>query len=337
MGELIEILKGHGRSFPIGLSNHTGFGYMLTGGISPLSRSQGLAIDQIEQINGIWGNGTQFVLKRNDQHTNGIPTNEWRALLGASPFLAIITSVKLRTFPIRNLRIWSSIVKPNELMDLIRESELFPNHISLQWSWDNTIKALCVIDSNNDLSILKELNNMVKDKNNITTFNVNGLDQLNNLNILKSSSPHKQLIYNEVLGILGPSWENNVNHVVHLISGLMNERPNQFCYISSQQLGGHTSKVKRDSTSFLHRNSLWKPWITAGWPASNSRQKELSLKWQEKVWKKLQPFCPDVHMAQLHQHLPFHKKEINGAFDEWLPSLQELKQIYDPKGLLPNL
>ena len=60
MGELSDFLKEHKRSFPIGLSGKTGMGYILTGGISPLSRSRGLAIDQIMEIKGFWGNGKKF-------------------------------------------------------------------------------------------------------------------------------------------------------------------------------------------------------------------------------------------------------------------------------------
>ena len=64
MGELCTFLKKQKRSFPIGLSGKTGMGYILTGGISPLSRSRGLAIDQIIEIKGFWGNGKEFHLLR---------------------------------------------------------------------------------------------------------------------------------------------------------------------------------------------------------------------------------------------------------------------------------
>ena len=64
MGDLSDFLFKHNRSFPIGLSGKTGMGYILTGGISPLSRSRGLAIDQIIEIKGFWGNGKKFHLSR---------------------------------------------------------------------------------------------------------------------------------------------------------------------------------------------------------------------------------------------------------------------------------
>ena len=64
MGDLVNYLQKHNRSFPIGLSKLPGAGYILTGGVSPLSRAYGLAIDNIESIKGFLGNGTFISLKK---------------------------------------------------------------------------------------------------------------------------------------------------------------------------------------------------------------------------------------------------------------------------------
>ena len=64
MASLHQELIRHEKSFPIGLSGIPGMGYLLTGGISPLSRSQGLAIDQILKIEGVWGNGESFKISK---------------------------------------------------------------------------------------------------------------------------------------------------------------------------------------------------------------------------------------------------------------------------------
>ena len=64
MGNMLKELKRYSRTFPIGLSGLPGLGYILTGGISPLSRSQGLAIDSVLEIKGIWGNGKSFKIPK---------------------------------------------------------------------------------------------------------------------------------------------------------------------------------------------------------------------------------------------------------------------------------
>ena len=57
MGKVLSELSKYKRTFPTGLSNKTGIGYILTGGISPISRCKGLAIDHIQKIKGVWGSG----------------------------------------------------------------------------------------------------------------------------------------------------------------------------------------------------------------------------------------------------------------------------------------
>ena len=62
MGDLLRQLQAFNRAIPIGLSGLPGSGFVLTGGMGPLSRTQGLAIDHISQIEGVWGSGAPFTL-----------------------------------------------------------------------------------------------------------------------------------------------------------------------------------------------------------------------------------------------------------------------------------
>ena len=50
MGDLLNYLKKENLFFPSGLSKLPGVGFILTGGVSPLSRKYGLAIDNLEYI-----------------------------------------------------------------------------------------------------------------------------------------------------------------------------------------------------------------------------------------------------------------------------------------------
>jgi len=55
MAEVLEGLRPHQRALPIGLSGLPGSGFLLTGGMGPLSRIHGLAMDHIQRIQGVWG------------------------------------------------------------------------------------------------------------------------------------------------------------------------------------------------------------------------------------------------------------------------------------------
>jgi len=137
MGDLINHLQKHNRSFPIGLSKLPGAGYILTGGVSPLSRTYGLAIDNIESIKGFLGNGRFISLKKNQ-----INTEEqliWEAIKGAAPFFSIITEIELKTIQSNSIKVIEGFVNSNELSEIIKLSEEFPENISLQWIYAQKI------------------------------------------------------------------------------------------------------------------------------------------------------------------------------------------------------
>ena len=93
IGDVLTCLVPHGRTIVAGLSGLPGLGYVLTGGIGPLSRRFGLAVDQLKSITGVWGNGDPFQL----EHSRHGGTAEWRGLCGAAPFLGVVTEVELFT------------------------------------------------------------------------------------------------------------------------------------------------------------------------------------------------------------------------------------------------
>jgi len=149
MGDLVNHLQKHNRSFPIGLSKLPGAGYILTGGVSPLSRAYGLAIDNIESIKGFLGNGTFISLKKNQIN----PENKliWEAIKGAAPFFSIITEIGLKTIQSNPIKVIEGFVSLNELSEIIQLSEEFPENISLQWIYAQKIYIYLVAELKNNL------------------------------------------------------------------------------------------------------------------------------------------------------------------------------------------
>tara|TARA_B100000965_G_scaffold389470_1_gene395155 strand:- start:488 stop:1663 length:1176 start_codon:yes stop_codon:yes gene_type:complete len=334
MGDLCDYLRKNNRSFPIGLSGKTGMGYILTGGISPLSRSKGLAIDQIMEIEGFWGNGKKFHLYRPNSSKGS--SLEWKALSGAAIFLGIITKVKLKTQPLRPLLSWTANLSFSQLSECINQAESWPNSLSFQWIYGKTIFAHAIGEVKDDAheGKLIELLDKLPFTCNRIIKKVRDLNSLPSLSLVKNSTNHQH--HSEVLGLLGPAWQKKNLHVLKIIKNLIAKRPNNNCYIASQQLGGLTHLEDID-TSFIHRDAIWKPWINASWePFDQSKRKE-SLKWMEECWTNLKFICPGVHLAQIHPHLPLHQKELSSAFIDWLPQLRELKAIHDPYNLMPPL
>ncbi len=337
MGDLIRELSKYKRSFPIGLSRLTGLGYILTGGISPLSRSQGLAVDQIIEIKGLWGNGENLHLYKPQRTASLDERKTWNGLCGAAAFLAIITHIKLKTTPVKPLQIWHSTLNQSQLIEAIEHAEDSPNSYSLQWIWRNEIFCFGVnIVNQQDARPLYE--SLLKDysfKDKVSIFEVPGLDNLPEFGVSKRKE--QDSIHSEVISLTGNAWGEGSGDLIKEIAALMNNRPHPSCYIAAQQLGGVINKQEDLVGSFIDRDAIWKPWITAAWPAGNDSIRTKSLNWLENVWNVLMKKCPGVHMAQMHPHLDWHEREMKLAFKDWLPELKELKAKYDPDGLLPHL
>ena len=160
---------------------------------------------------------------------------------------------------------------------------------------------------------------------------MNSLPSLSLGNNKRNDSNHS-----EVIGLLGSAWQESNPKVLKIIQNLINKKPHKSCYIASQQLGG-TTHFNDLETSFVHRNSIWKPWINGSWEAHNQSNRQKTLEWMNECWLNLEFICPGVHLAQIHPHLEWHEKELSIAFNDWLPKLQELKKMRDPRNVMPPL
>ena len=329
--EVQAVLNTHQRSLPTGLSGLPGAGYWLTGGISPLSRSQGLAIDRIQAISGFWGNGERFDLCAT---TDG-QSKEWRGLLGAAPFLGIVTSISMMTTALQPLQIGRGVVSPHQLISLLQEAEHWPEGIALHWFWAERIEVLIVALSH-DRAAVSSLERWLKNGM-LKASQVAGLAALPAFGQLAQSAERPSTRDQEVLGLLGPAWEDASSELIQTLVPMMGNRPDRRCSFAGQQLGGRTTQVRPEASSFVHRSALWKPWITAAWRPGDAEARQRSLHWLDAVREQLLPLCPGVHLAQLHDHLPWHERELEAAFADWLPQLRELKRDVDPHTLLPRL
>ena len=337
MGNLLKHLEKYDQTFPIGLSKLPGAGYVLTGGISPLSRGHGLAIDHIESIKGFLGNGKFISLEKNK--LNKKDKLIWEAIKGAAPFFSIITEIGLKTIPSFPIKIIEGFINEHELKEIIELAEGFPENVSLQWIYSEKIYIYIFAELKNKAEKektekyflhLKRFSTLKE--NNYKTFNqINFFPRELNLFELNPNN------HSEVISLLGEDLKDNIPIFIEYLKEIIQKRPNNSCYVASQQLGGKTKKFNQGSSFFIHRESSWKPWIYASWEKNNIEEKEIVIDWLYESWDKLKRFYPNIHLAQLHNHLNSHQEEISLAFGNRLEELKTLKNIYDPQGVLPPL
>jgi len=334
MGDLLNHLQKNNRSFPIGLSKLPGTGYILTGGVSPLSRTYGLAIDNIESIKGFLGNGTFISLKKNQINPEEQLT--WEAIKGAAPFFSIITEIELKTFQSYPIKVIEGFVNLNELSEIIKLSEEFPENISLQWIYAQKIYIYIFAELKKNLED-KRTEEYLMPLDKFPSLETKFHENFNKINFFPKELNLYELNANnhsEVISLLGQDLKHDIPIFIKYLNEIMDNKPNNSCYIASQQLGCKTKKLNHGSSFFVHRKSTWKPWIYASWEKNDLQEKEACLEWIYKSWSKLKRFYPNIHLAQLHNHLDSHEEEIRLAFGDRITELKNLKNIFDPQGIL---
>ena len=337
MKDLMNYLEKHNQIFPTGLSKLPGAGYILTGGVSPLSRRYGLAIDNIESIEGYLGNGTFISLEKNN--LNSAQKQIWEGLKGAAPFLAIVTEIGLKTFQSYPIQIMEGFINENELSLIINLAEGFPKNLSLQWIYAEEIYVYIFAEIKNDLD--KEITKKyLKRFEKFSSLNRKSYKNYNQINFFPKELDLFELNkdnHSEVISLLGEDLKDNIEVFVKCMKEIIQDKPNNSCYIATQQLGGNTKDSSHKSSFFIHRNSTWKPWIYASWKKNDPDERQVVLNWMNESWQKLKIFFPKIHLAQIHNHLNSHEEEVYLSFGDRLHELKTLKNICDPESILPPL
>jgi len=336
MGDLLNYLEKFKRMFPIGLSKLPGIGYILTGGISPLSKRYGLAIDNLIKAKGFFGNGDLFSLDINNLNNKEIPI--WEGIKGGAPFFSIITELTIQTFENFPIQVFEGFIDVEELKELITISEELPKNFSFQFIFSDKIYAYIVGELRTEEKDLTQKYFSIFQ--NFPTLKNRIYKNLNQINFFPKELNIYELnvnFHSEVISLLGKSLIGYESEFVEELKEINSVRPNLGCYVAMQQLGDQSAFENKYSSYFIHRDACWKPWLYASWEKKNENDKKVAIQWMNESWNRLKRFFPHIHLAQLHNHLNSHQDELKLAYSNKLNNLKDLKSIYDPSNILPPL
>ena len=175
----------------------------------------------------------------------------WEAIKGAAPFFSIITEIELKTIQSNPIKVIEGFVNLNELSEIIKLSEEFPENIS---SMDLCPKNLhiyfCWTQKNLEDKRTEEYL-MLLDK--FPALEKQFYENFNKINFFPKELNLYELNANnhsEVISLLGEDLKNDIPIFIKCLNEIMDNKPNNSCYIASQQLGCKTKKLNYGS-SFL--------------------------------------------------------------------------------------
>ena len=171
---------------------------------------------------------------------------------GAAPFFSIITEIELKTFQSHPIKVIEGFVNPNELSEIIKLSEEFPENISLQWIYAQKIYIYIFAELKNNLEDKRtEECLMLLDK--FPTLEKQLYENFNKINFFPKELNLYELNANnhsEVISLLGEDLKNDIPLFIKCLDEIMDNKPNNSCYIASQQLGCKTKKLNHGSSFF---------------------------------------------------------------------------------------
>lgn len=94
VGAMLDALRRAGRVVPVGIVGLAGFGLATRGGVGYLSRSAGLTLDHLVEVELVLPSGA---VVRLSERSTGVEADLWWAVRGCAPCFGVVTSAVFRT------------------------------------------------------------------------------------------------------------------------------------------------------------------------------------------------------------------------------------------------
>jgi len=335
MGELLDVLAPAERIVPIGVVGLPGLGLATQGGFGHLTRSYGLTLDHIEELEFVTAEGKPVLLNAD---SSGDLEDLWWAVRGAAPTLGIATAVKFRSQPDPSpLRVHRMLTSRGKFPAFMEWASQLPHEVSAS--------AVLAIPAGSHDPML------------FTYFVCPGADEdllgfVRELEELGSPSPwshQDNFAYGAMpafdppavaevetaevpkLRTAGrcPLLRNPDPDTAARVAELTAKAPTPLCRIDFQHAGGIVKRVPPDAMAFHGREADWNCPIVGVWPA-DSPDGSACEDWVEKVWQAMEPCIVGVYSTEIRPGLPGTEREVALAFGENLARLQRVKQSWDP-------
>lgn len=324
---------------PFGVSPLPGLGLVLRGGIGHLSRSEGLTLDQIVEINFISAIGEQKILQ------SGSNDYLWRALRGAAPRFGVVSEVVLKALPgskvtaacfktnVEAFASWLNIAAnlPYDMStSLVLGSELMDKSQPVLFGY--LVKNSIAKDAIED--IIKVAEQLVKQQNINWCF----IPQITNYCDLPAFDI-PQLNKKEITGKIIPLVKSylmkndQLKTMTAFILEALNTLPNPLCRIDLQHMGGMVTKINSNAV-FQSRDADWNVVITGIWTTESlASEVDLVKQWVHNTLNRLSlAFC-GVYSVEIRNNQPETEYELELAYKKELVPLRQLISSCDKYGL----
>ncbi len=349
---MLEALAPAGRVVPVGIVGHAGFGLATRGGVGYLTRSVGLTLDHLVEVELVPPSGD--VVRLSDAST-GAEAELWWAVRGCAPAFGVVTSAVLRSHTLgpvwvdrmvlgldalgEYFRIAPELPRDTTMGVVLGYTDLSPNEPVLlvytacsspdSQATDRARAAASAVAAGTKNDVLYRSEMAGRYLAGLPEFAIPGAGGRDPEPIqLPGPGDVRGSFFGKAV-FVGPTLDSDVAEAMaeHIRSA-----PTRACRIDFQHTGGALADVADDETAFWGRDSEWNIPLNAIW--SDPDDGAACMSWAGDTVSTLSPHVTGVYSVEVRPGFPETETEIEAAYGGNLARLRSLRDRIDPHDVL---
>ena len=352
MGTALGLLTPHSRAIPIGAAHSPGMGLALQGGISYLSRSMGLALDHLKEVEIVVPSGDVITLSENSK---GDEVDLWWAVRGCGPNFGVVTSATFRSQGLGDIFVQRLILDLDALPAYFNFTPTLPRSTSMSAllgtpnsSPGKPVFFAYIVYAGSDEAGIEKVKELTEEfiqksgtsllyENNQTVnyfdtppFAIPALD-----GSMMSPGPVCRPTDKRVFVYVKSNFlKRQIDHkATEILANSIKSAPTPLCRIDFQHCGGAVGDVEPTATAFWNRGFEWNFVVSGVWFGPKGERKECT-EWVRKTVQAMQPYIEGTYVVDVRPGFPETQKEVEMAFGGNLNKLKSLKKKWDPNNIL---
>ena len=347
---ILESLAPVGRVVPVGVAGPAGFGLVTGGGIGYLTRSAGLTLDHLAEVEIVLPSGETAHLSENSQ---GRDAELWWAVRGCAAPFGVVTSARLHSAEQGPVHVDRLVTGLDALAMYFSEAPGLPRQISMSavlgYRPTSTgspvlfVYTACASDRAEDIERAGAAASAVAAASSRPALYrkqtrgryLCGLPQFaipdnNGDEPAPLSIPPRRIgqFDSRSVFLTSPIGAGVAADLAELIAAA----PTSSCRIDLQHTGGALADVADEATAFKGRTAEWNMALNAVWDDPDDA--ESSRGWIHDTLAALGDQTIGVYGVDIRPGRPDTDTDVNAAFGTGLPRLRLLRDQVDPAGIL---
>ncbi|MET0704949.1 MAG: FAD-binding protein [Mycobacterium sp.] len=352
VGSALAALAPTGRVIPVGIVGLAGFGLVTRGGVGYLTRSVGLTLDHLVEVELALPSGEVVQLS---ERSVGDEAELWWAVRGAAPCVGAVTSALLRTHEQGPVFVDRLVTGLDALPTYFATAPELPRDTTMgavlgyaPGSTDGPVLFVYAACRSQDDAAIATARSAVsavaaasasaprfraetsgRYLDGLPEFGIPGADGAEPDPIrLPAPDADRGWFYGKSV-FTGPTLDRDA---ADGLAGAIRAAPTRACRIDFQHTGGALADVEDGATAFWGRGGEWNIPLNAIWSAAD--QADACYEWARETLGVLAADTMGVYSVEVRPGFPETTKEIEMAYGDNLSRLRALRRTYDPAGAL---